>query len=47
MTEHGVETHWLSSKENVLGTAISRQSDADSSDMKGSSLLISLKKVQL
>ena len=29
-TVHGVETHWLSRKEKVMGTAVRKESHADS-----------------
>ena len=29
-TVHGMETHWLSSKEKVLGAAVRKESHADS-----------------
>ena len=48
-TVHGVETNWLSSKEKVLDKAVNKEGYADSFSgaWNDSSLLISLKKVQL
>ena len=44
LQQHGVETHWLSDKENVLDAAVSKEGHADS--LLGYEL-VSLKKVNL
>ena len=47
-TVHGIETHWLSCKEKVLGATDSKEYRVESSGTeKDSSLLISLKMVEL
>ena len=44
-----MEIHWLSEKEKIPNTAVSKEGDTDSvlAYEKNASLLISLKKVQL